>query len=181
MKRSILMAASMAVVLGVGSTSGLGQHGRGGGAGPQGPASTHGASAASAHANSAASSNSGPEVLTKNTKLDSKLTAKLQSKGLLPPGTDLKTACAGFRNLGQCMAAIHVSHNRDIPFACLKADMTGAAPTGSICPAVTGTSKMSLGKAIQTLDPKADAKAEAKKAAKQAEDDIKESQSESSS
>jgi hypothetical protein len=37
----------------------------------------------------------------------------------------------------------------------------------------TNTTKMSLGKAIQTLDPRADAKSESKKATNQANQDIK--------
>lgn len=124
-----------------------------------------------------AASSSPTTLLTKNSKLDSNLTTKLQSKGLLPAGTDLKDACAGFKNLGQCVAALHVSHNHDIPFACLKADMTGAAPaTGTTCPAGTGGNKMSLGKSIQTLSPKTDAKEATKTAQKQSDADIKEAE-----
>jgi len=179
MKRSILMVPSFAAILLIGTTPALAQRSHGG-VGAHG-SSSHDASASSeSHGSNSASSNSSPDVLTKNSKLDSTLTTKLQSKGLLPAGTDLKTACSGFRNLGQCMAAIHVSHNRDIPFACLKADATGtAAPTGSTCPAGTGSKKLSLGKSIQSLDPNADAKVEAKKATKQADDDIRELESNS--
>jgi hypothetical protein len=40
-------------------------------------------------------------------------------------------SCSGFKNLGQCVAAAHVSKNLGIGFACLKSDMTGtAAPAG---------------------------------------------------
>jgi hypothetical protein len=126
--------------------------------------------------NAAASSPSA--VLTKNTKLDAHLTNLLQSKGLLAKGTDLKDACAGFKKLGQCVAAMHVSHNLSIPFACLSADRTGTAPaTGSTCPSGTGTSKMSLGKSIQALSPNASAKTEEKSATKQADADINEAES----
>src|ERR1019366_6495573 len=45
-----------------------------------------------------AASSSPNEVLTRNTKLDSTLTTKLQSKNLLPAGTDLISACSEFRN-----------------------------------------------------------------------------------
>jgi hypothetical protein len=121
-------------------------------------------------------------VLTKNTKLDTHLTSLLQSKGLLPKGTDLKDACSGFKNLGQCVAAIHVSHNLNIPFTCLSADMTGTAPaTGTTCPAGTGSSKMSLGKSIQTLSPNASVRTEGKTATKQANDDINEAETSSKS
>jgi hypothetical protein len=155
------------------------QHGGGGAGGTggsHGPAMSNGAADhGSADASKGAASSSPTTLLTKNTKLDSNLTSKLQSKGLLPAGTDLKDACAGFKNLGQCVAAIHVSHNHDnISFACLKADMTGTAPaTGTTCPAGTGSSKLSLGKSIQALSPKTDAKEAANTAQKQSDADIK--------
>jgi hypothetical protein len=151
--------------------------GAGAGAGHSSMGSDNGA--ASSHGTSAASASSPSSVLGHNSKLDSTLTSKLQSQGLLPANTDLKTACAGFKNLGQCIAAIHVSNNLKIPFACLQADMTGTAPAANAgCASGTGSSKMSLGKAIQTLSPDiADAKSEAKKGTKEADADIKESES----
>lgn len=78
-------------------------------------------------------------------------------------GQSAQTACNGFKNLGQCVAAAHVAKNLDIPggFDGLKAKMTGSGA-------------VSLGKAIEGLAPHADAKAEAKKANKQASDDLKE-------
>jgi len=81
-------------------------------------------------------------------------------------GEDAQTACAGFKNIGQCVAAAHVAKNLDIPggFDSLKAK-------------VTGSGAVSLGKAIQGITPNADAKAEAKKANKQAADDLKEPRS----
>lgn len=92
--------------------------------------------------------------LAKNTALASKLQA------LLPPGTDLQAAAAGFKNLGQFVAAVHVSKNLGIPFDQLKAKMTG--PNAE-----------SLGKAIQQLAPNADAKAALKTAEAQAKADLK--------
>jgi hypothetical protein len=97
-------------------------------------------------------------------------------------GTDLKDACTGFKNLGQCVAAMHVSHNLNVPFGCLSANMTGTAPaTGTTCPAGTGSSKMSLGKAIQALSPNTNAKTEVKSATKQADADINEAESDAKS
>lgn len=163
------------------------QNPHGGGAGH--PSGSHGPAMGSGnadHGNAEASSkgagsSSPTDLLTENTKLDSHLTSKLQSKGLLPAGTDLKDACAGFKNLGQCIAAIHVSHNHDnIPFACLKADMTGTAPAAGItCPTGTGSSKLSLGKSIQTLSPGTDSKEAAKTATKQSDADIKDAETQS--
>ncbi len=94
------------------------------------------------------------DQLARNTNLASRLQA------LFPAGTDLKKESAGFRNLGQFVAAAHVSHNLDIPFDQLKAKMTGDHPE-------------SLGKAIQDLKPAANAKTEADKAEKEADTDVK--------
>jgi len=66
------------------------------------------------------------------------LSGRLQS--LLPPGTTLSAAAAGFQNEGLFIAAVHVSHNLNIPFDQLKSQMTGTNP-------------VSLGKAIQNLQP----------------------------
>jgi hypothetical protein len=93
------------------------------------------------------------ELLTQNTKLSSKL------QSLLPAGTDLQTASSGFKNLGQFVAAAHVSHNLGISFDSLKAKL------------VAGDT---LGKAIHELNPNVEGKAEAKKANKQAQEDLKE-------
>jgi hypothetical protein len=92
--------------------------------------------------------------LTRNTNLTSRLQA------LFPAGTDLQKESAGFRNLGQFVAAAHVSHNLDIPWTDMKAKMTGDRP-------------VSLGQAIQDLKPQANAKVEADKAQKEADTDIK--------
>jgi hypothetical protein len=105
------------------------------------------------------SSSSQPSVsekLTDNTKLANKL------QSLLPTGTNLQNAAQGFKNLGQFVAAVHVSHNLGIPFDQLKAKMIGPP-------------KESLGKAIQALKPDANAKTETNKATKQAKQDINDS------
>src|SRR5512146_156857 len=87
--------------------------------------------------------------LTSNSQLASKLQA------LLPPGTNLQTAAQGFKNLGQFVAAVHVSNNLGIPFDQLKAQMTGP-------------NAVSLGKATHALQPSANAKAASKQAERQA-------------
>ncbi len=68
-----------------------------------------------------------------------------QLQPLVPQGMTLESAAAGFRNQGQFVAALHVSHNLNIPFDQLKTIMTGP---GSV----------SLGKAIQELRPNLDSK-----------------------
>ncbi len=132
-----------------GAGSGMGaDHGMSGdhsmGPSSNAPGSQHGSMA----------SQSPDKVLSHNTAIASKIKALT--------GQDASTACSGFKNLGQCVAAAHVSKNLGITFADLKAKMTG---TGSV----------SLGKAIQNLQPSANAKAETKKANKQAQQDIKDS------
>lgn len=91
------------------------------------------------------------ELLQQNTKLSGNLGK------LLPAGTDLQAAASGFKNLGEFVAAVHVSNNLGIPFADLKARI------------MTGDS---LGDAIRALRPDADAQIEARKARAQAEDEV---------
>jgi hypothetical protein len=105
------------------------------------------------------------DILTKNPAIGGKIQTLT--------GMSASQACTGFKNLGQCVAAAHVSKNLGISFDCLKSDMTGTAPQSTSCPAGTGTKSMSLGKAIQTLDPQADHKAESKKGETQAQQDMK--------
>jgi len=64
------------------------------------------------------------EQLAANKEEEKKLSLQLQA--LLPPRTSLKDACAGFKDLNDCVAALHVSHNLTIKFNCLKWDVTGA-------------------------------------------------------
>ena len=143
----------------------LAQRGHGGG-----PPAGHGASSM-ANPN-AGGSNSGAmshtdmshaspgTVLSHNTVIAGKIKALT--------GQDASTACNGFKNLGQCVAAAHVAKNLNIPggFDALKAK-------------VTGTGAVSLGKAIEALEPSAKSKSEVKKANQQALDDMKESETNS--
>jgi ABC-type Zn2+ transport system substrate-binding protein/surface adhesin len=144
------------------------QHGHGGGASGSmhGSSSMHGDDHSSTHGKSddhdmdhdRSHSHGGSisQKLASNTKLASKL------QSLLPAGTDLNTAASGFKNLGQFVAAVHVSHNLGIPFDQLKSKMLGPPSE-------------SLGKAISQLQPAANAKAETKKAESEAKDDMKSS------
>jgi len=84
-----------------------------------------------------------------------KLSAKLSQ--LLPAGTDLKAAAEGFKNLGQFVAAVHVSKNLGIAFSDLKAKMMDGA---------------SLGAAIKALRPDVKATTEANRALRQAHRDL---------
>lgn len=73
------------------------------------------------------------QKLTKNTNLAAKLTSRL------PAGTDLMAASAGFKNLGQFVAAVNVSNNLGLSFTQLKTKVV--------------TDSMSLGQAIQAVRP----------------------------
>ena len=84
------------------------------------------------------------QKLQQNTKLAAKL------DGRLPAGTDVIVAAAGFRNLGQFVAAVNVSNNLGIPFAQLKSRMVDDG--------------MSLGRAIQDIRPSIDSTAAVRRA-----------------
>ena len=89
---------------------------------------------------SAKTSTTTPTTLTpvqEKLKQNTNLAAKLQDR--LPKGTDLMAAAAGFRNLGQFVAAVNVANNLNISFTELKTKMV--------------TNNMSLGQAIQAVRP----------------------------
>jgi hypothetical protein len=137
------------------------QHGHGGGRSSSIRGSEHSSSArgkADADRGSDRDANrSGRESISQKLAANPKLDSKLQS--LLPAGSNLQTAASGFKNLGQFVAAVHVSHNLGIPFDQLKAKMLGPPSE-------------SLGKAIHDLKPTANAKAETKKAESEARQDL---------
>jgi len=153
-------------------------HGQGHPGGMGGAAGSMGGShAANAGGNStAAGPRTASQMLSDNKQLATKL------GGLLPAGTDLQTAASGFKNLGQFVAAVHVSHNLDIPFDQLKCTELA---TKQACTITNGTTTQtltvpskgsSLGQAIQTLKPSmsaSESKSAAKQAQKQADGDIR--------
>ena len=150
------------------------QHGHGGGMGGGMGAGTHGSlgSAHDANTNGSSATPAGQQKIDNILKKNSAISGKLQTLTGMPA----QQACTGFKNLGQCVAAAHVSKNLGISFDCLRSDMTGAAPLStSKCPAGTGNKSMSLGKAIQALDPTADQKSESKRGETEAQQDMKSS------
>ena len=88
-----------------------------------------------------------PTTPTTRTIKNPKLEARL--KTMLPADTNMQDAMAGFKNMGQFIAAVHVSNNLGIPFADLKAKMTGLTPGPTPGTTIQGP-KMSLGQAIQS-------------------------------
>ena len=93
------------------------------------------------------------EHLAANPKLSSKLGK------FFPVGANLPQEAAGFKNLGEFVAAAHVSHNLGIPFDQLKTRMAGG---------------QSLGDAIHDMKPEVNHRAEEKKAREQARKDLNE-------
>lgn len=77
------------------------------------------------------------------------------------PEGGLKTACSRFKDLGQCIAAMHAAKNLELSIGDLRSKMTG-------------TNSANLDKAIRSLSGQdVNAKNEAKKARKQANGDMK--------
>jgi len=73
-------------------------------------------------------------------RLSANPTLAARAQALLPAGTNLQTAAAGFESEHQFLLAEHVSHDLNIPFAQLKAQ-------------VTGTDHVSLEQAVRALRP----------------------------
>jgi hypothetical protein len=178
MKRVSLVLTAVAVFVCLSGIPLLAQHGRAGGGmgggmdmgrGPgsePGPMGNHGQpgtegtsmgrGSQTGRNGSTLSKKSPTDLLTQNTKLSSNL------QSLLPAGTNLQNAASGFKNLGQFVAAVHVSHNLGIPFDELKTTMESNGDN--------------LGKAIHTLNPNIStkqSKSEAKKAQKEGGQDIR--------
>jgi hypothetical protein len=179
MKRSVLIATFTAAAFCIATTPVFAQHGRppspgaaGSMGGPHSSASTHSGSGNEGNSGSNSGALAGGTL-----NPSSKLSGNLQK--LLPTGTTPQQVCANFTHLGPCVAAIHVSHNLRIDINSLVCDMT-LKPVGSnSCPrgTATGNKGMSLGGAIQALDPNADSKSESGKANQEAKQDMKDSNS----
>jgi hypothetical protein len=121
---------------------------------------------------------SGNHAMSSSTRSQQNMTQKLTGNKPLADkiskltGMSATAACQGFKNLGQCVAAAHVAKNLNIQggFLALKEKMLGLSPNGTVS---TTSKPMSLGKAIQNLDPTVSSKTEVAKAKKQADQDIK--------
>lgn len=120
--------------------------GRGHAALPHGQAALHGKAgqphgkAGETHGTAGAEhgkSQSGADIASKISRNPQQ---KARLDAMLPSGMTLEQAASGFRNQGQFIAALEASRNQNIPFADLKAQMTGDHP-------------LSLGQAIQKLKP----------------------------
>ena len=116
------------------------------------------------HASGNSSTTHGQRTMDQKLTSNTKLAGKIQTL----TGMTAQDACSGFKNLGQCVAAAHVSQNLGLTFTEMKDTMLGLNADGT--PSTTAK-PMSLGKAIQTLKPQANSKIEEKKANQQADED----------
>jgi len=103
------------------------------------------------------------------------LTERLHENGVLPANSDINSACSIFKNLADCVAALHASHNVNLDFNCIRADVTGVQTSADLsgCKGPVGGKPINLQEALKRLKPEVDAKAEAKSAEQQAKDDLK--------
>jgi hypothetical protein len=103
------------------------------------------------------------------------LTEHLHEKGVLTANSDVTSACSVFKNLSDCLASLHASHNTGVDFNCIRADVTGVQTNADIsgCKGPVGDKAVSLQDALKRLKPEIDAKSEAKSAEQQAKDDLK--------
>jgi len=173
MKMLKIAALSFAVLL-YGSAA-LAQHGHAGGMGSaMGNSMSHGSMNSSDH--SASSGTAAPtssqkisDVLSKNPVIGDKIVTLTGDK------LGAADACTGFKNIGQCIAAAHVSKNLPgMNFFCLRQAMTKtSAGTNAPSTGCSVTGKYSLGQAIQKLDPQADPAAATKKAGTETQQDMK--------
>jgi len=180
MKRTIVPFLTLTTLLFFASAS-YAQGGRPGGVpgsgGPGGMGATHGGAPNHGGPNAPGSMDAGKktpdQLLSQNTKLSDNLGNLLTKMGVKATP---QQACQNFKNLGQCVAAIHVANNLGLDFNSLACDMT-LKPVGSGTCASTPSKAMSLGSSIEALKPGTGGKAEAQKAMKQADQDIKDSAS----
>ena len=141
--------AAIALALGVNLSAFDGQHGQSGQHGNS--AAAHGGS--SSHSTTTTTTTTSPTGSTTLSPVQQKVQSHTQLASQLQsrlPGTNVVNAASGFRNLGQFVAAVNVSHNLRIPFTQLKRDMVQR--------------HMSLGQSIQDLRPSANSAQEVERA-----------------
>jgi hypothetical protein len=112
MKNRVVCGAIAAFFLGTGVSSFAAGGGNGG---SHGGGSSAGSGRQQSHGPDSKPANPPAHSLGDNKKLSFNLTR------LLPEGTVFQDASAGFKNMGQFVAAVHLCKNLSIPFADLKA------------------------------------------------------------
>jgi hypothetical protein len=143
--------------------------GGGHGAPPQFPAAAAHSGPKTTAGHTAAARTSKAQTTAVFTKVSDNPALSSRIQPLLPAGMTLQSAATGFKNQGQFLAALHVSRNLNIPFAQLKAEITGA-------------NHSSLGQAIGILRPglgSDSVKSDVKLARLQARQDVRSASSDS--
>ncbi len=154
MKRSIILAVGFGGLL-------MAQKGKTGGHGLGGDLPTA-SEKSSARATLPANSSASNASMTAGARLANNAALSARIQPLVPAGSTVATASAGFRNTGEFIAALHVSRNLTIPFDQLKAKLTGSKPE-------------SLGQAIHGLRPdlsRGTVKSDVRTAERQVDQDI---------
>jgi hypothetical protein len=114
-------------------------------------------------------------ALGSRSDVEKKLTPTLHAQGVLAADATATDACAPFKALDGCLAALHASHNLGVDFNCLRADVTGVHTNADMsgCKVADGEKAEALNKAIHQLKPDANAKQATKAAEQQGKDDLK--------
>ncbi len=104
-----------------------------------------------------------------------KLTARLRRQGLLAEKVEARDACVAFKELSECVAALHASHKLGLDFECVKVDMNHVHPPSDLasCKAPEKDQAIGLTQVIRLLKPEADAKSEARDAERAAKEDLR--------
>ena len=148
MKRSVVLGTAFVYILGVGGGHLLAEKeiGRMGSSG-MGSMGSSEAGKSSAHRTAGANARSVEPArqmhfagMSVSTQLANNAVLSARIQPLLPAGSTIATASAGFPNQAEFIAALHVARNLGIPFDQLKADLTQPHPD-------------SLGQAIHALRP----------------------------
>jgi hypothetical protein len=148
MKQSIILWVAFTQLFAAGSGTLLAQKGLGrmGGPGPGAtlPPTTGKSRASSRETAPSSGAASARTMSSTSTSVSARLTndtaLSTRIQPLLPAGSTVAAASAGFRNQGEFIAALHVSRNLNIPFDQLKAKLTG-------------NNAESMGQAIHDLRP----------------------------
>src|SRR6516162_8237310 len=127
MKKLITSLFALSLFAYVSGTAATAQGKGGGGGGQHVPAggAPQNNSGHTDHGKSADHQGTNTKDQTLESRIESNPQLKAKIESLLPMGMDLKTATMGFKNEGQCVAALNVAKNLNIPFDQLQAKMTG--------------------------------------------------------
>ena len=178
MKKALLSGAVLLFGLSISLSSVTAQGPAGAGASTAAQESSHSASSLNPIKLFKKDSKNTSEPLQTRGDYETKLTPKMQAEGLLGSYSSLTEACTPYKELYDCLAGLHASHDVGVDFNCVRAAVTDVHTTANIsnCKVADGDKQLSLAKAIRALKPDTNAKQAAKDAEEQARDDIRAAQ-----